>query len=148
MAQRKGLKIDFVKRTITITAEYDRTLNENPFGNEAKEFRALLKELKGFEVIRATRKGTTASNKNLKYKNMEKYIKVFENSDELMEMFELAKKISVVQPNPYNFVRGWFKEQFPNYKEMPKFNKEGKLYVFPIVPKAEETEELKEVSNF
>lgn len=104
MAQRKGLKIDFVKRTITITAEYDRTLNENPFGNEAKEFRALLKELKGFEVIRATRKGTTASNKNLKYKNMEKYIKVFENSDELMEMFELAKKISVVQPNPYNFV--------------------------------------------
>ena len=150
MAQKKNFKVDFVKKTIVITAEYERQMNENPYSVEAKEFRSLLKELKGFEVIRPKRKATS-NNKNLTYKNMEKYISVFENRDELMEMFTLAKSLSLVQPNPYNFVKGWFKEQFPNYKEMPKVSKDGKLYAFPIVPKAEETEkaeELKVAYNF
>ena len=150
MAQKKNFKVDFVKKTIVITAEYEKQMNENPYSIEAKEFRSLLKELKGFEVIRPKRK-TTSNNKNLTYKNMEKYISVFENRDELMEMFNLAKNLSLVQPNPYNFVKGWFKEQFPNYKEMPKVSKDGKLYAFPIVPKAEETEkaeELKRAYNF
>ena len=150
MAQKKNFKVDFVKKTIVITTEYERQMNENPYSVEAKEFRSLLKELKGFEVIRPKRKATS-NNKNLTYKNMEKYISVFENRDELMEMFNLAKSLSLVQPNPYNFVKGWFKEQFPNYKEMPKVSKDGKLYAFPIVPKAEEaesTEELKKAYNF
>ena len=150
MAQKKNFKVDLVKKTIVITAEYERQMNENPYSVEAKEFRSLLKELKGFEVIKPKRK-TTSNNKNLTYKDMEKYISVFENRDELMEMFNLAKSLSLVQPNPYNFVKGWFKEQFPNYKEMPKVSKDGKLYAFPIVPKAEETEkaeELKVAYNF
>ena len=50
MAQKKNFKVDFVKKIIVITAEYEKQMNENPYSVEAKEFRALLKELKGFEV--------------------------------------------------------------------------------------------------
>lgn len=146
----KDVMVDYKTRKIVVSEDfYERATD--PFSNEAIQFETLRNRFVGFSLEIAKKKKSTASNKNLKYKNMEKYISVFENRDELMEMFNLAKSLSLVQPNPYNFVKGWFKEQFPNYKEMPKVSKDGKLYAFPIVPKAEETEkaeELKRAYNF
>ena len=142
-----GIKIDFVSGIIYINKSFNERAN-NPMSEEYKLLKEVRNDNPSFKVVYREGKERTSPYKNLKYANMEKYIKVYENSDELLEMFEKVKILSKSHPSPYNYVVDWFMEQFPNYKEMPKFNNEGKLYVFPIVPKAEETEELKEVSNF
>ena len=54
--------------------------------------------------------------KNLSYANMEKYISVFQNADELLAQFEVVKTCSQEQPSPYKFVRDWFETQFPKYR--------------------------------
>ena len=143
-----GIKIDFVSGIIYINNSFNERAN-NPTSDEYRLLKEVRNDNPSFRVVYKETKKKTSPNKNLKYENMEKYIKVFENADELLEMFGKVKKLSKSQPNPYKFVKGWFKEQFPNYKKIPQFNKEGKLYAFPIVPKVEEAEsneELKKVS--
>ena len=145
-----GIKIDFVSGIIYINNSFNERAN-NPTSDEYRLLKEVRNDNPSFRVVYRETKKKTSPNKNLKYENMEKYIKVYENADELLEMFEKVKELSKSQPSPYNFVKGWFREQFPNYKKLPKFNKEGKLYAFPIPPKAEEaenTEELKTAYNF
>lgn len=144
-----GIKIDFVSGIIYISKSFNERAN-NPMSEEYKLLKEVRNDNPSFKVVYREGKERTSPYKNLKYANMEKYIKVYENSDELLEMFKKVKILSKSHPSPYNYVVDWFMEQFPNYKKLPKFV-DGKLYAFPIVPKAEEaesTEELKEVSNF
>ena len=54
------------------------------------------------------------------YANMEKYIKVYENADELLEIFYDVREMSKNQKSPYKFVYDWFISQFPKYNEIPK----------------------------
>lgn len=72
------------------------------------------------------------------YSKMEKYIRLFENSDEILETFQLVKEVAKLQSNKRGFVYRWFVAQFPNYDEIPEI-RNGKLYTPVIgVPEAEE----------
>jgi hypothetical protein len=62
---------------------------------------------------------------------MEKYIKVYENADELMEVFKTVKTASVALASPYKYVCDWFKAQFPDYKKSVVL-KDGELTIAPI----------------
>ena len=46
---------------------------------------------------------------------------VFKNADELLAQFKVVKECSKQQPSPYKFVKDWFEDQFPKYKELPDF---------------------------
>ena len=46
---------------------------------------------------------------------------VFQNADKLLAQFEVVKECSKQQPSPYKFVKDWFEDQFPKYKELPDF---------------------------
>jgi hypothetical protein len=61
---------------------------------------------------------------------MDEYIKVYENADELKEVFETVKAASIVLANPYKYVSDWFKAQFPDYNKTVVL-KESKLTVAP-----------------
>ena len=63
---------------------------------------------------------------------MEDYIKLYENSQELLKIFALIKAASKIQKNKFGYVFNWFIKQFPDYEELPKI-KNGKLYVSVIV---------------
>ena len=66
---------------------------------------------------------------------MEKYISLYENAEELLTLFNAVKAVGDSQNNKMKYVADWFMAQFPNYKEMPLFNKDGKiLYVAPKQP--------------
>ena len=101
------------------------------------------------EVIVSGREQTTArANHRLTYPNMEKYIRVYENADELMEVFETVKTMSAPLASPYKYVADWFMAQFPNYKEMPLFNKDGKiLYVAPKQPEEKKNNNVSEFTK-
>jgi hypothetical protein len=61
---------------------------------------------------------------------MEKHIRAYDNSAELLEVFETVKALSKPAASPYKFVADWFVEQFPDYDKAPTF-KDGKLTAVP-----------------
>ena len=86
------------------------------------------------EVVISGREQTTArANHRLKYENMERYIRAYENAEELLEVFETVKTMSAPLASPYKYVADWFKAQFPNYKETPVLQA-GVLTVVPKEP--------------
>ena len=70
--------------------------------------------------------------KNLTYANMERYINVYANAAELLEMLERVKELGAAQTNSVQFVKRWFISQFPNYKKLPDFTS-SKLIV-EVIP--------------
>lgn len=116
-------KVDFVNNTFTMTKAFEEALN-NPASEEYKLFQQLRADFPGLTIIRKTRRAPKKARptKNLTYANMEKYMSVFKNANELLARFEVVKTCSLEQPSPYKFVRDWFENQFKNYKEQPDFS--------------------------
>ena len=115
-------KIDFVNNTLTMTKAFEDAAS-NPTSQEYKLLQQIRADFPGLTIIRKTRRPTKKARptKNLTYANMEKYMSVFQNADELLAQFEVVKKCSLGQSNHYKFVLDWFKNQFPKYKELPDF---------------------------
>ncbi len=115
-------KIDFVNNTLTMSKAFEDALN-NPNSQEYKLFLQLRADFPGLTIIRKTRRAPKKARptKNLTYANMEKYMSVFKNAAELLAQFEIVKTCSQKESNPYQYVKGWFEAQFPNYKELPDF---------------------------
>jgi hypothetical protein len=82
-------------------------------------------------VISGREQHSAKTNHRLTYENMEKYIRVHENAEELLEVFATVKAASVALASPYKYVCDWFKAQFPNYKMSVVF-KDGSLTAAPI----------------
>ena len=70
------------------------------------------------------RKGTA----RIAYAQMKEYITALDKSGKMLEQFETVKLLSKIQPSPYNYVKCWFAETYPNYKEALKTDADGKLY--------------------
>ena len=126
---KTNYKIDFAANTITLTKAFE----EAAANMESAEYKMLLKlreDIPNIQIIRKTRRApkTANPNRNLTYANMERYMGVFKNAAELREQFEIVKTMSKGQPSAYNYVKGWFVSQFPNYKALPDFTS-GKLNV-------------------
>ena len=84
------------------------------------------------EVIVSGRECDKAkTNSRLTYENMEKHIRAYDNAEELLDVFETVKALSLATSSPYKYVCDWFKIQFPNYKKAPVF-KDGKLTAAPV----------------
>ena len=115
-------KIDFVNNTLTMRKSFEDALN-NPNSEEYKLFLQLRADFPGLTIIRKTRRAPKKARppKHLTYKHMEQYMNVFQNADELLAQFKVVQECSKQQPSPYKFVKDWFEDQFPKYKELPDF---------------------------
>lgn len=127
-----GYKFDFTKKTFIMTKAFEKELNA---GNEEAES-ILNHYLEMFPTMRISRKThaspkTSREDKGLTYARMERYIKLHDNADELMEIFEKVKEIAATQKNAYLYTKTWFLQQFPDYGQLPTV-KEGKIIVLPI----------------
>ena len=129
---REGYKILFDTNTVIMNYKFSAAAAK--YGTKEN---TLLKNIRSDfpgmkEVVVSGRVQTTAkANHRLTYENMEKHIRVYENADELLEVFETVKAASVALASPYKYVCDWFKAQFPDYKKAVVF-KEGKLTVAPV----------------
>ena len=56
--------------------------------------------------------------KNLTYKNIEKFLRLQDNADNLIAAFNKQKELAAIQVSPYHAVLDWFLEQFPNYDQI------------------------------
>ena len=130
-------RIDFTTMTLTMTAEFaDRAYDPNT--EEYEILTRLQRDFPRLRIVRKTHRSPKTANpaKGLTFERMEKYIRLHENADELIDLFQKVKDTG----RGYQYVKAWFVKQFPHYKEVPEF-KNGKLYVVPVeAPKADETE--------
>ena len=131
---REGYKILFNENTVIMNKKFAAAAAK--YGTREN---ILLKNIRtdfpGMdEVVISGREQTTArANHRLKYENMERYIRAYENAEELLEVFETVKTMSAPLASPYKYVADWFKAQFPNYKETPVLQA-GVLTVVPKEP--------------
>lgn len=131
---REGYKILFNENTVIMNYKFAAAAAK--YGTpENKLMKDIRNDFPGMaEVVVSGREQTSAKkNTRLTYENMETHIKVYENADELMEVFESVKALSQTCASPYKYVRDWFEAQFPNYKKAPVFQN-GKLSIVPITP--------------
>ena len=122
---KKGYEIDFVTNTLYMNYQFAKATKE--CDTEAYEImKKITTDFPNIKIVtKAGRKQTTCNaSKRLTYANMEKYISVQDNADELMASFEIAKIESKCASSPYAFVREWFVKQFPNYQECKTFERE------------------------
>lgn len=135
----KDHRMNFATSTLTISKEFAGKAISHPNSRESQiieQCRSLCPDLK---IAYFSRKSTNSKQYGgLTYTKMENYINLYENSDELIEMFELVKEVAKIQKCKRKFVYNWFVAQFPNYEEIPEI-RNGKLYtpVFKI-PEAED----------
>ena len=129
---REGYKILFADNTVIMNKKFAAAAAKynTPENKLLKDIRA---DFPGMaEVIVSGRECDKAKpNHRLTYENMEKHIGVYENSEELLDVFKTVKAASSAAASPYKYVCDWFKIQFPNYKKAPVF-KDGKLTAAPV----------------
>lgn len=129
---REGYKILFNENTVIMNHKFAAAAAK--YGTkENKLMKSIRKDFPGMSEIIVSGREQKKPNTNtrLTYKNMESYIQTYENSDELLDVFETIKALSLSAASPYKYVCDWFKTQFPNYKKAPVF-KNGELTATPV----------------
>lgn len=116
----KNYKMNFSTMTLTITKDFaDKLLIPN--SEEAQIFEHLKSICPNLKVANRTNTSKAKNPyKGLSYAKMSAYIRLFENSDELLNNFNAVIALSQIQKNKYQYVCNWFLEQFPNYTELPE----------------------------
>lgn len=131
----KGYKIDFSNNCVYMN--YKFATASARYGSE--EYKIIQDIKKDFPQMRfVTRSGrkqkTCNANKRLTYWNMERYIRVQKNADELLVAFEIAKEESKCEDSPYAYVRSWFVQQFPDYKQCKLWKENENVMSIPNTP--------------
>ena len=129
----KGYKFSLVEKTLTITKAFEEAVIRGE-GPEYDLYTRLMLEHPGITVNRKTHKSPTIYNnkngskthcnqfKNLKYENMERFIKALPKHEALLEEYTFVRKYaSRIQTNGYKLVRTWFMKQFPEFRNNPMF---------------------------
>ncbi len=64
------------------------------------------------------------TNRNLTYKNMEKFLSTLPDAENLLKQFKVIKTRSCSQNCPYRFVLEWFEEKVSGYESYGSFIQE------------------------
>ena len=136
-----GYKILFNENTVIMNHKFAAAAAK--YGTkENKLMKNIREDFPGMaEVIVSGRECDKAKpNSRLTYANMEKHIRAYDNSAELLEVFETVKALSKPAASPYKFVADWFVEQFPKYRTDPFFyyNNNNRPNIIPFNPKTVE----------
>ena len=128
-----GIKVDYINKKIVLTKAFVKAM-ENMNSEEFRTYCAITERFPKFEVLGRTHRSPSKPNKNkrLTYENMERYISVFDNADELLADYYTVIELSKAQTSRYHYVRDWFVKQFPDYKKLP-VRKDGILEADPIL---------------
>ncbi len=142
----KGYKINYTEGTIVMNLQFSKAAAE--YGTpEYTLVQSIMSDYPHYALI--TQKGrnpkTSHQFKRLTYANMETYIKAQSGSEAYLAAFEIAKQESKSSPSPYKFVRDWFTQTFPSFRECKTFDREALTLV---KGQKEEQPVLDMVSNF
>ena len=152
----EGYIVDFVRKTITITAEFEKAMR-SPDDDAYKTIQQLCADFPGMRIVRRThrtpsryvsKQGVVSKcnpYKNLTYEKMEQFISALPNSTAYLKQYDFLKTYaSGVQTNGYSLVRSWFIAQFPLYRKDPLFYLSGEHTVLSAKDFLETQEAMKQ----
>ena len=116
-----GYTFNALNNTLTISASFAKKASKVG----SLEYNIILKLRRDFPNLTIKPEEKRESKKGLTYAQMETFIGLHRNADELRAKFEKVKKLSRVQPMPYKYVKTWFENRFPYYSEQPTFDADG-----------------------
>jgi hypothetical protein len=115
----KDYSIDWTKHVVTMTKKFAEEANMygTPAYRTVSGFRR-----DGFQItVRKTEKRKACPTR-LTFKQMEQYLSCLTNADEHIAGLHAIMGIAKAQKNPYEHVRQWFLQNYPNFREIPKLN--------------------------
>ena len=152
----EGYIVDFVRKTITITAEFEKAMR-SPDDDAYKTIQQLCADFPGMRIVRRThrtpsryvsKQGVVSKcnpYKNLTYEKMEQFISALPNSTEYRRQYDFLKTYaSGIQTNGYSIVRSWFIAQFPLYRKEPLFYLTGEHTVLSAADFLKKQEAMKQ----
>ena len=124
---------DVVSQTLTITAKFDKMMNDTK-SDEYKLVQRFRKDFPNLTIAKKTHKSATSYTtksgekfncnqfKNLTYDRMEKFISALPKNEGYLREYLFVKNFaSAIQHNGYALVRKWFVAQFPEFRKNPLF---------------------------
>lgn len=124
---KTGYNFDPINNTLTISASFAKKASKV----DSAEYDIMLKLRKDYSNLKVVKEEKTAK-KQLTYKDMEAFIKLHRNSDELLKAFAGAKTLSRFHAMPFTFVKDWFGKQFPYFgDENLEMDADGFIVVKP-----------------
>ena len=116
-----GYTFDALNNTLTISASFAKKASKVG----SLEYNIILKLRKDFPDLTIQQEAKKEGKKGLTFGQMEDFIALHRNAEELKSLFEKVKKLSRVQPMPYKYVKTWFEDRFPYYSDQPTFDADG-----------------------
>ena len=124
----KTYKIDFTRRTVTITKEFAAkaaVYNSN-------EYKMLMDlQNQGFTVVNRTHATPTNRKPMPTYTQMEHYISCLAEAESYRKQYDAICEEAKSYNNSIAKVRKWFNATFPNYGKLPEFDENNKIIVTP-----------------
>lgn len=120
----RDLVFDAISNTLTISKTFADKVSD-PSSDEYKLFRQIKADNPSLTVCKRTHRTSSKyvnQYKKLTYENMEAFIELLPNAEELLSVFNTLRTCAnLVSTSPYTLVRTWFVEQFPKYNLDPLF---------------------------
>ena len=136
----KAYKIDFARRTVTITKEFAAKAAEY----NSNEYKMLMDlQNQGYTVVNRTHATPTNRKPMPTYAQMEQYISCLAEAEVYRKQYDAICEEAKSHNNSIAKVRKWFNATFPNYSKLPEFNNDNKVLVTPT---GHDAKSLKEVA--
>ena len=116
-----GYNYDALNNTLTISASFAKKASKVG----SVEYNVILKLRRDFPNLTIVQEAKKEGKKSITFAQMEAFIALHRNKDELLKLFNNVRKLSRVQPMPYKYVKTWFENKFPYYSEQPAFDADG-----------------------
>ena len=117
-----GHYFDALNNTLTISAFFAKKASKVV----SLEYNIILKLRKDFPTLTIQQEAKKEGKKSITCVQMEAFIAMHRNKDELKAEMDKVRKLSRIQPMPYKYVKTWFENRFPYYTDdQPTFDADG-----------------------
>ena len=119
---KNGYNFDALNNVLTISASFAKKASKVG----SLEYNIILKLRKDFPDLTIQQEAKKEGKKGINYTQMEDFIAMHRNKDELKAEMDKVRKLSRIQPMPYKYVKTWFENRFPYYTDdQPTFDADG-----------------------
>ena len=116
-----GYKYDALNNTLTISASFARKASKVG----SPEYNIILKLRHDDPDLAIQQEEKKEGKRGITFGQMEDFIGMHRNAQDLKTLFEKVKKLSRIQPMPYKYVKDWFEDKFPYYTDAPVLDEDG-----------------------
>lgn len=110
---KNGYNYDVMSNTLTISESFAKKASKVG----TAEYEIMLKLRKDYPSLKIQKEEKGNAPKQITFKTMESFINAHRNATELKVQFDGIRKLAKFHSMPYLFVKNWFEETFPYFKD-------------------------------